>query len=186
MRVFSHFDNTFPHVKIFSRSFSDSIAYFNANPLIVSLIGAREWGHMEPLVRSVRLVEALEEYRINGLPLWRYLLAKNFALRNFASNFFNMVFYKKNSGFKYINPLRLVFSYMIYPNFYLSLFYFIFWNTFTIKGSIPLFMMKLSFYITSCSSWIFNCHYLRFFILYTIVISLISKSAATAEPPNIN
>ena len=62
-RVFSHFDNTFPHVKIFSAAFSNSKAYFQADPLTVCLSGAREWKPMNPLVSSVRLVEALEEYR---------------------------------------------------------------------------------------------------------------------------
>ena len=54
-RIFSHFDNTFPHIKIFSRAFANSDAYFNSIPLNVCLTGAREWSHMSPLIMSVRL-----------------------------------------------------------------------------------------------------------------------------------
>ena len=69
-RIFSHFDNTFPHVKVFSAAFSNSKAYFQADPLSVCLSGAREWKQMSPLVSSVRLVEALDEYRKNGIKLF--------------------------------------------------------------------------------------------------------------------
>jgi len=61
--TFSHFDNTFPHIKIFASAFSNSKAYFHAQPLSVCLTGAREWAPMYPFIRSVRLVEALDEYR---------------------------------------------------------------------------------------------------------------------------
>lgn len=124
-RRFSHFDNTFPHVKIFSRAFSSSKAFFNAKPLNVCLTGAREWSPMYPLIHSVRLIEALKEYRSNGLPYWRYVYCKNYALNNFISDFVNICYRKKEFGRDYINPLKLVFEYCFYPNFYLSFFYFI-------------------------------------------------------------
>ena len=75
-RIFSHFDNTFPHVKIFAKAFSKSKAYFNVKPLNVCLAGAREWSPMSPLVTSVRLIEALQEYRNNGLSFWQYYFCK--------------------------------------------------------------------------------------------------------------
>ena len=123
--IFSHFDNTFPHVKIFAKAFSSSKAYFNKKPLNVCLTGAREWSPMYPLIHSVRLVEALWEYRKNGLSYYKYVYCKNYALNNFLPDFVNMFLHKDRSGYNYINPVKLVLEYSIYPNFYLSLFYFI-------------------------------------------------------------
>jgi glycosyltransferase involved in cell wall biosynthesis len=119
-RTFSHFDNTFPHVKIFSRAFARSRAYFRAEPLSVCLTGAREWSPMYPLVASVRLVQALEEYRKNGLPLLRYLRCRNSALHNFIPDLGAMFLRRKQSGFAYIQPLRLLWANALFPNVYLS------------------------------------------------------------------
>jgi glycosyltransferase involved in cell wall biosynthesis len=124
-RTFSHFDNTFPHVKIFAKAFSSSKAYFNVNPLNVCLTGAREWSPMYPFVHSVRLVEALGEYRKNGLPYWKYVYCKNYALNNFVSDFINILLHKDRSGYVYMRPFKLLLEYCLYPNFYLSFFYFI-------------------------------------------------------------
>ncbi len=123
-RIFSHFDNTFPHVKIFANAFSASRAYFNDKPLNVCLTGAREWSPMYPFVHSVRLVEALDEYRLNGLPYLKYIYCKNYALNNFMSDFLNMFLARDVSGYKYIKPIRLLAGYCFYPNFYLSFVYF--------------------------------------------------------------
>ncbi len=122
--VFSHFDNTFPHVKIFANAFSDSRAYFYSTPLSVCLSGAREWAPMYPFIRSVRLVEALDEYRRNGLPYWRYLIYKNYALRNFIPDMLYTFVYREESGYQYVKPLNLL-SNILYPEFYLSFFRFI-------------------------------------------------------------
>lgn len=124
-RTFSHFDNTFPHVKIFARAFATSKAYFCAKPLSVCLTGAREWASKYPLVASVRLVEALEEYRRNGLPFLQYLRCRNYALNNFLPDLGSMFLHRQLSGFAYVSPVRLVFSNFLYPNFYLSLINFI-------------------------------------------------------------
>lgn len=124
-RTFSHFDNTFPHIKIFSRAFANSRAYFNASPLSVCLTGAREWAPMYPFVRSVRLVEALGEYRKNGLPYTRYLHCKNFALGNFIPDIASMFLNMDRSGLRYINLLRLALANCLFPNVYLSPFYFL-------------------------------------------------------------
>ena len=123
-RIFSHFDNTFPQIKIFAKAFSSSIAYFNPAPLNVCLTGAREWSPMYPFIHSVRLVEALSEYRKNGLSYWKYAYCKNYALNNFASDFINILLYRER-GYVYISPFKLILQYCLYPNFYLSLFYFI-------------------------------------------------------------
>jgi glycosyltransferase involved in cell wall biosynthesis len=124
-QTFSHFDNTFPHLKIFSHAFSNSLAYFNPEPLNVCLTGAREWSPMEPLVRNVRLIEALELYKKNGLPLIQYHLCRNFALSNFIPGLGYMIFNKDISGYKYINPMKIIISNCLYPRFYLSFFSFI-------------------------------------------------------------
>lgn len=124
-RTFSHFDNTFPHVKIFAKAFSSSKAYFNVRPLNVCLTGAREWSPMYPFIHSVRLVEALQEYRKNGLSYWKYVYCKNYALNNFVPDFINILLYKDRSGYAYIRPFKLMLEYCLYPNFYLSFFYFI-------------------------------------------------------------
>lgn len=126
MRTFSHFDNTFPHIKIFAHAFAKSMAYFEPTPLSICLTGAREWSPMYPLIHSVRLVEALGEYRRNGMKLWPYLVCRNYALNNFISDMGAMFYYREKSGYDYINPLREYIKNMFYPNTYLSLFYFMF------------------------------------------------------------
>jgi glycosyltransferase involved in cell wall biosynthesis len=124
-RIFSHFDNTFPHVKIFAKAFATSKAYFNVTPLNVCLTGAREWSPMYPFIHSVRLVEALHEYHKNGLPYLNYVHCKNYALNNFVPDFINMLLHKSKSGYVYVNPFKLLFESFLYPNFYLSFLYFI-------------------------------------------------------------
>lgn len=124
-QTFSHFDNTFPHLKIFSYAFSNSTAYFNPVPLNICLTGARDWSPMEPLVRNIRLVEALKLYRKNGLPILQYHICRNFALSNFIPGMGYMIFNKEISGYKYINPFKVIFYNCLYPRFYLSFFSFI-------------------------------------------------------------
>lgn len=119
-RTFSHFDNTFPHVKIFARAFSGRKAYYNAKPFSVCLTGAREWAPMFPLVRSVRLVEALEEYRKNGLSIINYLKCRNFALGSFVPDAIRMLLKPEQTGLRYVSLVRLGVRNMLYPNFYLS------------------------------------------------------------------
>lgn len=123
-RMFSHFDNTFPHVKIFSRAFAKSKAFFHAKPLSVCLTGAREWAPMYPFIHSVRLVEALEEYRKNGLHYLRYWRCKNYALNNFIPDFAFMFIHRDRSGYVYVRPWRLIIGNLLYPNVYLSLVWF--------------------------------------------------------------
>ena len=121
-RVWSHFDNTFPQIKIYAHAFRTSTAYFNSTPLIVALFGSatREWAAMYPLIRSVRLIEGLREYRNNGLSIWKFHYCKNRALEHFLPDFVRLLLDKDHSGYKYISPLRLLFENCLYPNFYLS------------------------------------------------------------------
>ena len=80
---------------------------------------------MYPMVKSVRLVEALCEYRKNGLPLLRYLKCRNFALNTFVPDLVYMYLNKDTSGYAYINPTQLILSNCLYPNAYLSVLYYI-------------------------------------------------------------
>jgi glycosyltransferase involved in cell wall biosynthesis len=125
VRIFSHFDNTFPHVKIFSRAFAKSDAYFFAKPLSVCLSGAREWSPMYPMIHSVRLIEALEEYRKNGLPYFQYLRCKNYALNNFLADLAWMILYRQKSGFAYVKLWKILATSCLFPNLYLSIFYYL-------------------------------------------------------------
>ncbi len=121
-RTFSHFDNTFPHVKIFAMAFADSQAYFNPRPLSICLAGVREWIAMYPLVRSVRLIQALEIYREIGLSFCSYYVCRNFALKYFAQDLYFLIRNSKVSGFSYISPFKLILTNSFYPNFYYSIF----------------------------------------------------------------
>ena len=120
LRTFSHFDNTFPHVKIFAYSFAKSIAYFNPHPVIVCLTGAREWAPMQSMISSVRLIEALELYRKVGLGFLRYLKCRNYALRSFLPHMAWIFINPKVSGLRYIKFNTSMFGNLMYPNFYLS------------------------------------------------------------------
>lgn len=122
-RVYSHLDNTFPHINIFAKAFSGSKAYFYAIPASVCLTGAREWAPMYPLVKSVRLVEALDEYRKNGLPRLRYWYCRNAALNTFAPDIVRLLANKGKSGYEYVDLAHLIWSNCVYPNCYLSMFY---------------------------------------------------------------
>lgn len=119
-RTFSHFDNTFPHLKVFANAFAGSQAYFEAKPFTVCLTGAREWSPMYPLVHGVRLIEALAVYRKVGLPFWRYVYAKNFGLSNFIPELGYIIVHREKSGFQYINIPKLLLQNALYPNLYLS------------------------------------------------------------------
>lgn len=122
-RVFSDFDNTFPQIKILAAAFAHSKAYFCAAPLSVCLTGVREWAPMYRMIRSVRLVEALDEYRKRGLPLLQYLRCKNFALRTFLPDMAYMIVNRQSSGIAYVRPFRLMLQNCMYPNFYFSIFH---------------------------------------------------------------
>ena len=141
LRIYSHLDNTYPHVKIFAKAFANSKAFFHGKPLSVCLRGAREWAPMFPLVRSVRTLEALKEYRKNGLPYINYLRCKNYALNHFVPDFVLMFINKNSSGFVYIKPWRLIISNCLYPNFYFSI-------LFSIGRKLKLFFYK----VRSCNS----------------------------------
>jgi glycosyltransferase involved in cell wall biosynthesis len=121
--TFSHFDNTFPHIKIWASAFNSSKAYLNSDPMIVCLSGVREWAPLSSMVMSHRLPEALDVYRYYGLGFWRYLYCMNFALRNFFPDLVSMILKRKTYNFD-ILFLKLFIKSLPYPNTYLSIFYF--------------------------------------------------------------
>ena len=125
LREFSYYDNTFPHVKIFSKAFSESKAYFYSKPLSVCLTGAREWAPMYPFVRSVRLIESLDEYRTNGLPYLQYIYCKNATLAYFIPDLASMLINRKKSGIEYISIIKLISNNILYPNAIFSPFYYV-------------------------------------------------------------
>jgi hypothetical protein len=100
------------------------VTFHNKTPLIISLTGEREWAYLYPLVHSVRLVEALSEYRLNGLPFLKYYRCKNFALKYSIPHFVLILLNKTNPSYKNINLFKLIFFSLLYPNFYLSIFYY--------------------------------------------------------------
>jgi len=124
-QTFSHFDNTFPHLKIWAHAFSKSRAYFNASPMSVCITGHREWAPLEPLVRNIRLVEALDAYRDNGMSNWRYIRCKNFALRNYFSGVIRMAIHRDVYSFD-LGLFRHYVKCALYPNVYLSALYLLF------------------------------------------------------------
>lgn len=132
-KTFSHFDNTFPHIKIWANAFSKSPAYFNALPMSVCITGIREWAPMQPLVMNIRLIEALDAYSKNGMPYWRYFYCKNFALRNYFAYTLKMLLNRKIYDFN-LDLMKHYLKCAIYPNVYLSIFY-LFFRKLKLKGT---------------------------------------------------
>lgn len=124
-KVWSNFDNTCGHTKIFANAFKNSNAYFCAEGLTANGYGIREWSKMYPFIEIIRLPEILDYYRKQGLPLKSYLINKNYALRNFINYFFKILINGKDGGLQYVNFYRHIFLNLLYPNVYFSLIYFL-------------------------------------------------------------
>jgi len=125
-RTYSTFENTCPHVKIFASAFSNSKAFFQAEPLSVNLQGQREWKDLYPFIEIIRIPEILEFYRKNGLSFFRYFYCKNFALRNFVNYLVKIILMGEKGGSKFIDFRKHILKNLFYPNTYLSTFYFVF------------------------------------------------------------
>jgi len=124
--TWSTFDNTCFFIKIFCAAFKDSKAYICAKPLSINLSGVREWGDLYPFVEIVRLPEALDYYRSKGLNFIQYIYTKNYSLRNFFNYFAKIIIGGKKNGLHYINFKKHFLKNLIYPNAWISIFYFIF------------------------------------------------------------
>ena len=119
--LYSNFDNTAPHIKIWSRAFKEKLAFFMNKPLTVNIHGPRnkDWGHLYPFVESVRIPQVLDCYRKDGLPFFRYIICKNYALRRFFPSYFNMFKNPKTSGLKFVNIYNDIVKNLIYPSIYI-------------------------------------------------------------------
>ena len=123
--LFSHFDNTFPHVKIFAYGLSGSQSYFSTQPLLVCLTGAREWAPLYQMIKAVRLVEATLLYRKHGLDFRSYYKCRNAALAWYWPCVGWALFHPRVSGVKHIFMNPTFFTNFIFPNFWLSPLYYL-------------------------------------------------------------
>jgi glycosyltransferase involved in cell wall biosynthesis len=128
LNTFSTFENTFPHIKVFAFAYKNSMAYYSKDCYTINLHGVREWSNYYPLIRCVRLPEALKEYKKNGLPFTKFYMYSNQIAIDFVPNFLYMLKNKNTTGYKYINPLKLIFKNMAYYNFYISVIKYIFYK----------------------------------------------------------
>ena len=124
-RSWSNFENTCFFIKIFCSAFKNSKTYFCAKPLSVNLLGIREWSSLYEFVEIVRIPEALDYYRSQGLGFFKYLKSKNYALRNFFNYFCKIIIGGKEKGLDYVKFKRHFFSNLIYPNAWFSIIYFL-------------------------------------------------------------
>ena len=124
-RLYSNFDNTCPHAKIFAKAFCKSDAWFQAEPLSINLTGEREWGDLYPLVESIRMPELIDNYRVNGLSYLKYLIYKNHTLSKLIPSLFRMIFLKKYKGLEYINFKKHILKNLYFPNIYIGGIYYL-------------------------------------------------------------
>ena len=123
--LFSHFDNTFPHVKVFAYGLSSSQSYFSTLPLLVCLTGAREWAPLYQMIKAVRLVEATLVYRKCGLDFWSYYKCRNATLASYWPCLGWALFHPRVSGLKHVFMTPTFLTNFLFPNFWLSpLYYF--------------------------------------------------------------
>ena len=124
------------HLKIHANAFRKSLCYFHAEPLSVNLYGVREWRSFYPFIETFILCESLDYYRSKGLNFFKYIYCKNYTLRNFVSNLTKIIIGGKTTGLHYLNFNKHIFQNLLYPNVYLSIFYFIFRKIIILIGKI--------------------------------------------------
>jgi len=120
-RLFDSHANTFPHVQIFALSFMGSDAFVSDATICYSFSDAREWRPYYPLIRSVRLLESLDLFRLQGLDEGVYHKLKSKSLRYFAEDMLRITFFKKwYWGAEYINIKALIRENIVYSGFWIS------------------------------------------------------------------
>lgn len=124
-RTWSNFENTCFFIKIFCAAFKNSKTYLCSKPLSVNLKGIREWSSLYEFVEIVRIPEAIDYYRSQGLSFFKYLKSKNYALRNFFNYFFKILIGGESKGLYYVNFRKHFFFNLIYPNAWFSIIYFL-------------------------------------------------------------
>ena len=124
------------HLRIHANAFRKSLCYFQAEPLSVNLYGVREWRSLYPFIETFKLSESLDYYRSKGLNFFKYIYCKNYTLRNFASNLTKTIIGGKATGLYFLNFNKHILQNLLYPNVYLSIFYFIFRKIIVLNGKI--------------------------------------------------
>lgn len=123
---FSTLENTFPHLIVFVKAFMLSKIFVSNQIFTKNMVKNREWSQLWPLVQSIRIPELLKKYKVHGLSFFKYCIYKNYSLRLFLPNFLKILIYKKNYPISYSSLFKHFFINLIYPNFYLSPFNYIF------------------------------------------------------------
>jgi len=124
---FKFLESTFPHVRIIANSFFNSKVYYIGKPYLLSLGGYREWSLLSPIV-NLRILEILAEYKKLGLNTYQYIICKNFALRYFLPDILRIIFKIKKIKTYNVKLTKIIFVNFLYPNFYLSIFYYIWYK----------------------------------------------------------
>ena len=109
--TWSTFENTCFFIKVFCSAFKNSRSFICAKPLSINLSGVREWSRLYPFIEIVRLPEALDFYRSQGLNFYQYIYSKNYSLRNFFNYFLKIFLGGKN----------LVYITLIFKNIFLKI-----------------------------------------------------------------
>ena len=125
-RLCSNLDNCCGYLKVYTNAFKNSKVYYSPEGFSVNCYGVREWVSMYDFIEIVRIPEILDYYRSQGLGLKKYLINKNYALRNFSNFFFKIFIRGDAAGRHYINFYKHFLSNLIFPNSILSIFYFLF------------------------------------------------------------
>ena len=125
LRTWSNIENTCFHPMLLSMAFKNSKSFFCSKPLSLNLSGEREWKKLYEFVEIIRIPELLDFYRKQGMGFLRYYYCKNFALRNFSNFFTKILLGGKEKGRNYLNFKSHFFYNLIFPNTFLSIFYFI-------------------------------------------------------------
>ena len=123
--LYSNFDNTCPHVKIFGSAFNNKLCMFYKEPLSINLFGEREWNDLYPFVESVRIPQVIDYYRYNGMGFMRYYICKSYAVRKLLINFIKIFFMKKYNGSQFISLKKDFIKNLIYPIVYIAPFYYL-------------------------------------------------------------
>lgn len=115
-------ESTAPHVIIFSKFFMNVKSLFCPTPISINLKGYRDWNHLSPIVNSIMVPKILDQYKKNGLDIFRYHLCSFFALRRFIIDMAKIVLFEKINPIKYIDNKKF-FIKLLYPSMYIYLVY---------------------------------------------------------------
>ena len=119
--VWSNYDNTCLHIKMYAESFNNSMAYFQADYLSLNLYGHKDWNAMVPFIYIIRIPENIDYFRKKGLSLLQYLKCKNFAVRNLFSYVFFIYKNPKISGAEQVNFFKHILKNLFFPSVYIMI-----------------------------------------------------------------